>query len=94
MSYSFMVRAATASAALVLVSDKLAELVENQPVHQNDAAKHETVAALIVSLLHEDETMDVSVSVSGWLSWGNDLTQTKFTGANVAVTANHVKRET
>lgn len=93
MSYSFSVCAADKSAALIAVNDKLAEVVQSQKCHLRDQDHVLTVAGCFISLLADDPTKDVSVSLSGHLTgvWvGSDVT--RIEGAAVNVTACLVSR--
>lgn len=91
MSYSFNVKALTKAVALQLVAAKLDEVVAQQPVHAADRQQALDAATAFVGLLPEDETREVVVSVSGYLSgqWsGSDLAQ--LSGASVSVNASLV----
>ena len=90
MSYSFGVRAATKEAAVAAVSAKLDEVVASQPDHAADRAQAQSAAEAFIALLADDASRDVVVSVSGWLSWD---TTTRFTDANVSVSANLASKE-
>ena len=89
MSYSFNVRGATKSEALGKVEAEMAKVVQSQPVHQKDEGQARAAAAAFVGMLRDDETRDVTVSVSGWLSWSESGIQ----GASVNVSASIVDRE-
>lgn len=95
MSYSFGIRATTKGEVLDLVKVKMDEVVTQQPVHAHDRAQAEAAVQAFVALLPDDETMDVNVSVSGYVSgaWvGGELE--KVTGASVSVSAHLVSRVT
>lgn len=68
MSYSFTTRAASKAAALLAISAKLDELVTQQPVHEVDRRQVQQVADAMVSLLPDDDSRDVAVSISGYVS--------------------------
>jgi len=89
MSYSFNVRAASKAAALAAVSVELDKVVTQQPVHAADRAAAEAAAVAQVNLLVDDDTRDVSVSVSGSLggTWNDDGEITDLSNANTSVYA-------
>lgn len=78
MSYSFSVKARKAD-ILAKVDDQLAQVVEGQPVHSNDAGAARQV---VDSLLGLCEDGLYNVSVSGSLSWREE---NQFVGANLSV---------
>lgn len=94
MSYSFSVRAATKALALAAIALKLDEVVAQQPVHAADRQQAQDAANLFVGVLPEDESRDVAVSVSGWVSgrWqGSELLTLE--GASVTISANLVAKD-
>ena len=54
MSYSIGVRAASKAEAIVAVSGKLAEVVQQQPVHEADQAQAIGAAEAFIGLLADD----------------------------------------
>jgi hypothetical protein len=88
MSFSFNVRAATMAAALVMVDEKVDEVVANQPVHAVDADAIKATARAYADLVEEKEGHDVSINVNGYVSWegtlGGDEPVT-IRGANIGV---------
>ena len=86
MSYSFSVRAATKAAVLALVAAKMAEVAEQQPVHKHDQAQALQVAETFVSIVPDDETREVQVTMSGYISGQWEGSEFKaLSGVNVAV---------
>lgn len=68
MSYSFSVRGASKVAALALVAEKLAAVVESQPTHSIDVAAASAAVESFVALLPDDDSRDVAISVNGSVS--------------------------
>jgi len=94
MSYSFGFKAANKADAKAKIAAELDKVVAMQGVHSKDRVQAEAAGTAFVDLLDDDDSKDVSVSMSGSLSgnWsGNDLTS--FTGANVSVSAGLVAKE-
>lgn len=91
MSYSFSVTASTKALAVEQVCSKFDEVVVAQPNHVVDKDAAIAAAKSFVDLLREPSEFDqVSVSVSGYLSWNSP---DEFVGANVAISASvHVAR--
>lgn len=87
MSYSFSIKAATKSEAKAKVAEELSKVVTAQPVHQYDRAAAQASADAFTDLLADDEAQDVSLSVSGWLSWNGGTGAEQVKTANVTVTA-------
>lgn len=89
MSYSFNVRAASATAVLAALPAKFDEVVASQPVHSNDRDQAIATATAMVGLVAApSEREELSVSVSGSLSWRTGdpgSSDHEFTGANVSV---------
>ena len=88
MSYSFSVRGATLALALAAVAAKMAEVVEQQPVHKTDEPVVNAQAAAVGALLAEAESdRDVLFSVSGSISTAevSEGAPPFVTGVNVSV---------
>lgn len=68
MSYSFSVHGATKMEAIEKVSTEMAKVVQGQPVHSNDERQAQVAAHAFISLLEDDATKDVAVSVNGSIS--------------------------
>jgi hypothetical protein len=96
MSYSFSVRAPTKKEAEEKVSSELVKVIEAQPIHKRDADQATNAAFSMIALLREDDTRDISVSVSGSLGWEGDSASPdcKITSANVNVQAYLVAKQT
>lgn len=76
MSYSFNIRAATKAQALTDVTLKFDEVVAMQACHARDKGAALAAASAMVGLLDDDESRDVVVGMSGYLSgqWvGHDV---------------------
>ena len=76
MSYSFNIRAATKAQALTDVALKFDEVVAMQACHARDKGAALAAASAMVGLLDDDESRDVVVGMSGYLSgqWvGHDV---------------------
>lgn len=94
MSYSYTVRAATAALALAAVSAKFDEIVAQQPTHAKDKDAVLANAKNAVEILEVDESRDVLVSGSGFVSWSTDEDgQPKFSSVNIATSASLVAKE-
>lgn len=95
MSYSIGVRAASKAEAKQALADKFdTTVMPHQKVHAKDRDQALAAAAAFIDLLPEDESKDLSVSMSGSLSgdWqGGDLVN--LTGAGVNVYVNLVAKE-
>lgn len=88
MTYSFHVRAANKAEAKAAVALKFEEVVKAQACHARDRVVALTTAGAVIDLIEGDDTQDVTVSMSGYLSgtWsGGDVT--RISGANVQVAA-------
>lgn len=96
MSYSFSVRAATKSDAVVRVAAELAKVVASQPIHAADQAQAQAVAETFILVVDEpSDGFELSISVSGWLQWRAAEHATSagpFTGANVSVSVSIVAK--
>lgn len=93
MSYSFSVKAASKDLAGIYVRDELVKVVTSQPVHKKDCDQAQGAAEAMIGVLADDETKDVCVSVSGYLSWSSLDSTESIQTANVSVTASLSKRE-
>lgn len=69
MSFSFTVRASDKAEALDKVAAEMARVVETQPTHALDSYAVQIAAENSVRLLRDDDTKDISVSMSGSLTW-------------------------
>lgn len=96
MSYSFVIKAASAALALAAVEAKFDEIVASQPIHANDKAQVLANAKSAIDFIAVDETRDVSVSVNGYLSWSGNTEEEghKFTSASFSASASLCPRET
>lgn len=93
MSYSFGLRAANKAALLALVSAKMDEIAAQQVCHERDKAAALATAEAFTGQLTDDESRDVSITMSGFLSgqWeGSDVT--RVTAANVSVSVGFADR--
>lgn len=96
MSYSFNVRAATVALALAAAGEAFAKVVESQPVHATDQAPAIDAARVFAELLHPDESKDVVITMSGYLSWPNQPEPGDFplfSGTSFSVSVNQVPKE-
>lgn len=94
MSYSFQIRAANKAAAKAAVAAKFDQTAGTQACHARDKVQALAAADAFIDLLTDDESKDVSVTMSGSLSgqWqGSDVTS--ISSANLSVTAYQVNRE-
>ena len=71
MSYSFGIKGTSKADALSKVAEALAGVVVSQPVHAVDQEQAQAAAEAFVGLLADDDTQDVTVSVSGSV-WNTD----------------------
>jgi hypothetical protein len=94
MSYSIGVVAATLSAAREALAAKFDEIVmKPQPVHAKDREQALAAADAFLSLLGDKpEDHDVSVSLSGSLTW-RGAEQSDFCWANVSVSCGYTLRK-
>lgn len=92
MSYAFSVRAPNKAAACQQVEEELSKVVASQPIHKKDQDQALVAALEFIGLLRDDESRDVSVSVSGYLSWEGVDAAGGITGTNISVTATLVAR--
>lgn len=98
MSYSFTVRKPTKAEAKAEVAAQFSEVVNSQPIHERERAAALALADTFVDLLADDETKDVTVHVSGSLSWqgsleGMQIEAVPLTSANLNVNAYHQERQ-
>lgn len=89
MSYSFSVIAATKSTAAELVQTELRKVRDQQPIHEKDCGQALCAVTAMLSVLPEDESKSVSVSVSGYIGYMAD--DQKIVTANCSVTAGLVE---
>lgn len=88
MSYSFTVTAKDKAEALSKVEIELGNVVRIQSAHKRDQAQALAVAKAFLSLLEDDKSKSVAVSMNGSLmgTWdGNDLT--RVNSASVSASA-------
>ena len=93
MSYSFGVTAANKAEAKARVAAEYDKIVAGQSPHAKDRDQAQAAVNAFIDILDDDETKNVSLTVSGSLSghWvGNDLTS--FTGASLSIYANLATR--
>lgn len=93
MSYSFSVRAADKEAAKAAVAESFDKVVENQPIHARDRAVALVAAGAVIDLLVEDTSKVISVGVSGYVSWRDELNEdasNELSGASFSVNASLV----
>lgn len=93
MSYSFNVRAANKAEAKQKVREQFGVVLAQQPVHAAEQAQALAAADAFIDVLPDDETQDLSVSVSGYLSWSGDAAEPLLTAASVSVNAGLVVRD-
>lgn len=65
MSYSFGAKGATKADVIGAIAVKFDQTVKDQPVHALDQGEAQEAVEQFVGLLQEDDTRDISVSVSG-----------------------------
>lgn len=88
MSYSFTVRGANKAEAISAVSAELDKVAVGQPVHAADKAQALAAAETFINLIADEDTRDVSVSVSGSIWQENDAIRS----ASVSVSASTSER--
>lgn len=97
MSYSFGIKAANKAAAKEAVAAKFDEIVGQQPIHARDRAAVLANANASIDLLADDDTKDIAVSCSGYVSWngsGDFSPETAAIGtASIGCTASNANRE-
>lgn len=95
MSYSFNVRAATKAEARAEVEAKFdAEVIKHQPSHARDKAQALANLDNALALLADDDTKDVSISMSGALSLTNwqDQENCEIVGVTINCSLGYVSR--
>lgn len=93
MSYSFTVKTATKDEAKQEVLAKFDEVVASQPIHVRDRNAALVNAGAVIDLLADDDTKDVFVSCSGYVSWSSGgVSDAEFNSASISCSANHIAR--
>jgi len=88
MSYSIGAKAATKAEARAALEAKFdADVVVLQPVHARDRAAVLANVDAALSLLADDDTKDVSISVNGYVSWQTAEPQDVVPLTSVGITA-------
>jgi hypothetical protein len=72
MSYSFSTRGSSKEDASANVATELANVVNGQPVHAADQDEAQAAADAFITLLPDDDTRDIAVSLSGSVSTTDD----------------------
>ena len=93
MSYSFSVRGVNKEEAMERVAAVLDEVVAGQPIHARDREAALAAVSAFVNVLPVDETRDVSVYVSGSVSWTGLSPNESIMSAGVNVSASLVAKE-
>lgn len=94
MSYSFSVRAASKLQAKQLVAAEFDKVVASQPVHGTDKSQALAAAETFIDILPDDESQDVNVFVSGYLSGSWDKADlVSLSNVSVTVTASLVAKQ-
>lgn len=94
MSYSFSVRAASKLLAKQLVAAEIDKVVASQPVHSTDKSQALAAADIFIDLLPDDESQDVTVFMSGYLSGRWDKADlVSLSNVSVTVTASLVAKQ-
>lgn len=94
MSYSFQAKGTTKAEAIAQVIEKMDQVVTQQPIHAADRDAAIETAKAFVNMVPDDEAKDVSVSVSGSLSWTGTYPDSYIvSSAQVSCYATLVKRE-
>jgi len=95
MSFSFTVAAADKAAAKAAAAAKFDEaVVAYQPMHARDRAAVLANVNAVVDLLADDDTKNVSVSCSGYLSWSGPTESPVISTASISCSATHAVRVT
>jgi hypothetical protein len=96
MSYSFNVKGATPAVALELAAAEMAKVVASQPCHAQDQAQALAAAKAVMEPLITDDSKDVSLSVTGSVTWGPPYTiepgKEKIVACTISVAASLVPR--
>lgn len=87
MSYSVSVKGATKTEAKQNLALQLAGVLEAQSAHSADMDQAAAAANAFIDILPDDETQDVSVSVSGSIGWKGELGAHTITSASVNIGA-------
>lgn len=94
MSFSFGAKAANKAAMVETVKAEMDKVVTQQSIHERDRDVVEATVAAMLDVLPDDDTKDLTASVSGSLSWDTDAAQNvTITGANVSVYVGTVAKE-
>lgn len=98
MSYSFGVRGTNKADALAKIAAGFDEIIAAQPCHVRDQLAVLATAAAYLDLLAEDETMDVSVTISGsvsypWTQVDPNGEHSPLTAASIGVSVCHVAKQ-
>ncbi len=72
MSYSFNQKSPNKEAAKADVAANFANVVASQPTHQKDSAAVLANANAVIDLLADDDSKDIAVTCSGYVSWNAD----------------------
>lgn len=93
MSYSFAVRCQSKSSAKDAIIQKMDEVAATQACHERDKKQALAAAFMFIDLLPDDDTRDIQVGMSGYLTgtWeGTDVVA--VTGASISVNAGLLTR--
>lgn len=91
MSYSFQIQAPNKAAAKEAVALKFDDVITLQPIHTRDRAAVLANAGAVIDLLADDDTKDITVSCSGYVSWpGGDVEH--LSSVNIGCYASHIAR--
>ena len=93
MSYSFAVRGASKSAAILAVAEEMAAIVKAQPIHARDAQHIKAASRSFIDVLNHDLTQDIEVRVAGGLQSSDNGATSAITGASVNISAALVPRK-
>ena len=83
MSYSFNATSSDKDSLAVAVRDKLAEVIQSQPLHEADADQAFEAANSLIKLLSEDAARELYCSMSGSI-WKNEA-GVQSLGLNISV---------
>lgn len=93
MSYSFNAQASTKAAAKDAVAAKFDEVTATQPIHARDKAAALANANAVIDLLMDDDSRDISVSVSGYVGWQDVLREdAPLQSVSISASASHVTK--
>lgn len=96
MSYSFGIKAENKQEAKAAVMAKFDEMVvATQPIHERDRGAVLANAAMVIDLLADDDTKDITVSCNGYVSWHryDEDGAAAFSSAAISCSAGHANRE-